>query len=57
MEVANGVRELDFGSVEVLKDYSQKVTIKNRSRIEADFHAFTKNKVSVFKPIQKHGEL
>ena len=45
------VKELDFGNVEVLKDFSQKVVITNKSKIEADFHAFTKNKISVFKPI------
>lgn len=39
----------------MLKDYPQKLTLTNDSDIEADFHAFTKNKVSIFKPIQKHG--
>lgn len=33
------------------------VKIKNKSSIEADFHAFTKKKPSPFKPIQKHGVL
>lgn len=48
---------MDFGNVNVLKDYSEKILITNKSKIEADFHAFTKNKVSIFKPIQKHGVL
>lgn len=46
-----GSKELDFKDVNVLQDYSQKITITNKSKIEADFHAFTKNKVSIFKPI------
>mgnify|MGYP000931519496 FL=1 len=49
--------ELDFGQVEVLKDYSQKVTIVNASKIPAEFHAFTKQKVSIFKPMIKHAIL
>ena len=52
-----GDKEIDFGQCEVLKDYSKKITIKNNSRIVADFHAFTKNKNSVFKPIEKKGVL
>jgi hydrocephalus-inducing protein len=48
---AEGNKELDFGQVEVLKDYSKKLTLTNESKIIADFHAFTKNKVSIFKPI------
>ncbi|CAD8206755.1 unnamed protein product [Paramecium octaurelia] len=54
-KVKTSKTELDFGNVEVLKDYSLKLTLTNDSDIEADFHAFTKNKVSIFKPIQKHG--
>ncbi len=48
------VKDLDFGKVEVLKPDSRKFFIRNTSSIEADFHAFTKNKQSIFKPIQKH---
>lgn len=52
VEVGNGaIKEIDFGTLDVLKDYSQKIMIKNKSRIEADFHAFTKDKKSPFKPI------
>lgn len=52
-------KELDFGTVNVLKDTIKKITIKNKSQIEADFHVFTKKKPkeTVFKPIQKHGLL
>ena len=57
VEVMNGVKEIDFGTMEVLKDKAEKITIKNNSRIVADFHAFTKNKNSVFKPIEKKGVL
>lgn len=48
------VKELDFKTVEVLKPMSLKFKIHNTSSIEADFHAFTRNKNSIFKPIQKH---
>ena len=48
------VKDLDFKTVEVLKPVSLKFKIHNISSIEADFHAFTRNKNSIFKPIQKH---
>lgn len=51
VEVLDNKKEVDFKVVDVLEDYSESVTLKNNSRIEADFHAFTKNKVSIFKPI------
>ena len=57
VEVCDGVREIDFKDVQVLRDYSHKIVIKNNSRIVADFHAFTKNKNSIFKPIEKKGVL
>ena len=47
-------KELDFGDVDVLGKAVQKVTITNRSVIEADFYAFTKSPNSIFKPVQKH---
>ena len=56
-EVELDAKELDFGNVEVLTDKSQKITITNRSLIEADFHAFTKQSPSIFKPLQKHAIL
>lgn len=49
--------ELDFGQVEVLKDYFLKVTVVNNSKIKAEFHAFTRQKVSIFKPKVKHAFL
>ncbi len=44
-------KEIDFGKIPVLKDVSQKIKIVNKSLIEADFHAFTKRKDSIFRPI------
>ena len=49
--------ELDYGSVDVLKDYTQTLVITNNSSIPAEYTAFTKNKVSIWKVIQRHGEL
>lgn len=46
-------KEIDFGEVKVLNKYIQKITLTNKSVIKADFFAFTKNKSSVFKPVQK----
>ena len=53
-KVAVTPEEIDFGQVEVLKDFTQKVTIVNNSKIKAEFHAFTRQKVSIFKPKIKH---
>lgn len=50
-------KEVDFGTVDVLKDIKKHLTIVNKSKIKADFHSFTKNKVSIFKPLTKHGIL
>lgn len=41
----------------VLKDYIKKILISNEGKIEADFYAFTKNKVSIFKSVTKEGVL
>jgi len=41
----------------VLKDYPLKVTIVNNSKIKAEFHAFTRQKISIFKPKVKHAFL
>jgi hydrocephalus-inducing protein len=49
--------ELDYGSVEVLKDYTERLTIKNKSKIPAEYTAFTKQKESIWKVIQRHGVL
>ncbi len=42
-------KEIDFGTVQVLKNYSQTITLTNKSEIKADFYAFTKNQNSIFK--------
>lgn len=49
--------ELDYGNVDVLKDYVEKIMIKNESKIPAEYTAFTKNKESIWKVIQRHGVL
>ena len=43
--------ELDYGSVEVLRDYTEKLSIRNESKIPAVYTAFTKNKESIWKVI------
>lgn len=43
--------ELDYNNVEVLKDYTEKIIIKNESKIPAEYTAFTKNKESIWKVI------
>lgn len=49
--------ELDYNNVEVLKDYIERITIRNESEINAEYTAFTKNKESIWKVIQRHGVL
>ena len=49
--------DLDFGSVEVLHDVIKPLKITNVSKIPAEYTAFTKNKVSIWKVIQRHGIL
>ena len=56
-EVELSEKELDFGNVDVLRDWTKSLVISNKSPINADFHIFTKNKNSIFKPLIKHGEL
>jgi hydrocephalus-inducing protein len=53
------VREtfIDFKDVTVLEDNYAKIHIDNCSNIKADFYAFTKQKDSIFKPIQRHHHL
>ena len=38
----------------MLRKKVEKVNITNKSVIDADFYAFTKNEKSIFKPVQKH---
>jgi hydrocephalus-inducing protein len=49
--------ELDYGPVEALKDVTEKLTIRNQSQIPAEYTAFTKQKESIWKVIQRHGTL
>lgn len=49
--------ELDFGKVKVLDKYPLQVTLHNKSDIEAEYHAFTKNKNSIFSVVEKEGNL
>lgn len=48
---------LDYEDIDVLKDVTKKLKIKNNSRIPAEYTAFTKAKESVWKIIQRHGVL
>ena len=43
--------EIDFGNVEVLKDRYEQIRIKNKSQIDAEYTAFTKNKESIWKVV------
>lgn len=43
--------ELDYGNVEVLKNFTEKLTIRNKSKIPAEYTAFTKQKESIWKVI------
>lgn len=49
--------EIDYGSIEVLRDKYEQIRITNKSRIDAEFTAFTKNKDSIWKVVQRHGIL
>ena len=48
---------LDFGNVEVLENVYDKIKIKNKSQIDAEYTAFTKSKESIWKVVQRHGIL
>lgn len=48
---------LDYEDIEVLKDVTKKLKIKNKSKIPAEYTAFTKQKESIWKVIQRHGVL
>lgn len=49
--VAVDREDIDYGNVDVLKDYTEKIRIKNKSQIDAEFTAFTKNKESIWKVV------
>jgi hydrocephalus-inducing protein len=48
-------QELDFGQVEVLADKRQTFKITNVGQIDAEYTAFTKNKDSIWKVIERYG--
>lgn len=50
-------KEIDWGSVPVLKDKPEKLVIRNASKIDAEYTAFTKTKESIWKVVQRHGIL
>lgn len=54
-DVKLDTNELDFGSVDVLKDQRKKFTITNVGQIDAEYTAFTKNKDSIWKVIERYG--
>ena len=54
-DVKLDTQELDFGSVDVLKDQRKKFTITNVGQIDAEYTAFTKNKDSIWKVIERYG--
>jgi hydrocephalus-inducing protein len=49
--------EIDYGNVEVLQDKVEKIRITNKSKIDAEYTAFTKLKESIWKVVQRHGIL
>lgn len=48
---------MDYESVDVLRDFTKKLKITNKSKIPAEYTAFTKQKESIWKVIQRHGVL
>lgn len=47
--------ELDFGRVDVLKNFTMNLSLNNASDIPAEYKAFTKSRNSVFKVPEKAG--
>jgi hydrocephalus-inducing protein len=43
--------EIDYGTVDVLEDVTRKLKIKNKSKIPAEYTAFTKQKESIWKVV------
>lgn len=48
---------LDYEDIDVLKDVTKTLKIRNNSQIPAEYTAFTKQKESIWKVIQRHGVL
>jgi len=44
-------KEIDWGSVPVLEDKPEKLVIRNASKIDAEYTAFTKTKESIWKVV------
>ena len=49
--------ELDWGTITVLSPKKKTVKIKNEAQIDAEYTAFTKNKDSIWKVVQRYGVL
>jgi hypothetical protein len=49
--------EIDWQNVQVLKDITRTLKITNKSKIQAEYTAFTKLKESIWKVIQRYGKL
>ena len=56
-KVQKSTEELDFKNPTVLKEYKESFTITNDSEIEAEYTAFTKDKNSIWKVMQRSGVL
>jgi hydrocephalus-inducing protein len=56
-KVETKTKELDYKTIDVLKEVKEKFTITNNSKIPADYTAFTKNKESIWKVMQRSGTL
>lgn len=56
-QVEANTQELDYGSVDVLEDVSKYLKIQNKSKIPAEYTAFTKQKESIWKVIERYGKL
>ena len=54
-DVKLDTQEIDFGSVEVLQKKSRFFTITNVGQIDAEYTAFTKNKDSIWKVVDRYG--
>ena len=54
-EIKMDRQELDFGQITVLKDNRQSFKITNVGQIDAEYTAFTKNKDSIWKVIERYG--
>lgn len=49
--------EINFGEIEVLQNHKEQIRICNKSKIDAEYTAFTKSRESIWKVVQRHGIL